>query len=242
MLPYVRGITFSCKVIDLGNPLEVVLSHPNPKPLAQTASSAVYALRRAGGHCEMRSVRNPGILEDWLESRPKARTPGLTLEELARQARAALFGAEAVRVQRGREEVRVYVRLPADERDSIAGVEGYLLSTVSGAEVPVVSVASRTSGVLPPVIPRVGGQGVVMATSDVDPAAIYGDEANSIPVDSILADLTPVHPDPTYTLEDEQHQREPLAELYRQFPIAQIVLIAATTLMALRHQQPLEFL
>ena len=91
MLPYVRGITFSCKVIDLGNPLEVVLSHPNPKPLAQTASSAVYALRRAGGHCEMRSVRNPGIPEDWLESRPKARTLGLTLEELARQARAALL-------------------------------------------------------------------------------------------------------------------------------------------------------
>ena len=119
MLPFVRGITFSCKVIDLGNPLEVVLSHPNPKPLAQTASSAVYALRRAGGHCEKRSVRNRCILEGWLESRPKARTLGLTLEELARQARAAYLDAEAIRVQRGREEVRVYVRLPADERDSI---------------------------------------------------------------------------------------------------------------------------
>ena len=56
MLPYARGITFSCKVIDLGNPLEVVMSHPNPKPLAQTASSVVYALRRVGGLCEMRSV------------------------------------------------------------------------------------------------------------------------------------------------------------------------------------------
>ena len=56
MLPYARGITFSCKVIDLGNPLEVVMPHPNPKPLAQTASSVVYALRRVGGLCEMRSV------------------------------------------------------------------------------------------------------------------------------------------------------------------------------------------
>ena len=75
MLPYARGITFSCKVIDLGNPLEVVLSHPNPKPLAQTASSVAYALRRAGGHCEMRSVRNPGVLEGWLESRPQGADP-----------------------------------------------------------------------------------------------------------------------------------------------------------------------
>ena len=231
MLPYVRGNTFSCEVIDLGNPLEVVLSHPNPKPLAQTASSMVYALRRAGGLCEMRSVRNRGILEGWLDSRPKARTLGLTLEELARQARAAYLDAEAIRVQRGREEVRVYVRLPADERDSITDVEGYLLSTVSGAEVPVVSVASLNAGVLPPAIRRKGGQGVVMVTADVDPAVISGDEANTIPVNSILADLTPVHPDPTYTLEGQQQQREPLAELYRQFAIAQIMLIAATTLM-----------
>ena len=199
MLPYARGITFSCKVIDLDNPLEVVPSHPNPKPLAQTASSMVYALRRAGGLCEMRSVRNRGNLEGWLEYRPKARTLGLTLEELARQAHTAYLGAEAVRVQRGREEVRVYVRLPADERDSITDVEGYLLSAVSGAEVPVLSVASLNSGVLPPAIRRKGGQRVVMITADVDPAVISGDEANSIPVNSILADLTALHPDPTYT-------------------------------------------
>ena len=223
MLPFVRGITFSCKVIDLGNPLEVVPSHPNPKPLAQTASSIVYALRRVGGLCEMCSVRNRGILEGWLESRPKVRTLGLTLEELARQARATYLGAEAIRVQRGREEVRVYVRLPADERDSITDVEGYLFRTVIGAEVPVVSVASLNSGVLPPAIRRKGGQGVVMVTADVDPAVISGDEANTIPVNSILADLTPVHPDPTYTLEGEQHQRELLAALYRPFPIARRV-------------------
>ena len=185
MLPYVRGNTFSCEVIDLGNPLEVVMPHPNPKPLAQTASSVVYALRRAGGHCEMRSVRNPGIPEDWLDSRPKARTLGLTLEELARQAHATYLGAEAIRVQRGREEVRVYVRLPADERDSITDVGGYLFLTVSGAEVPVLSVASLNAGVLPPAIRRKGGQGVVMVTADVDPAEISGDEANSIPVNSI---------------------------------------------------------
>ena len=173
------------------------------------------------------------LLEGWLESRPKARTLGLTLEELARQAHATYLGAEAIRIQRGREEVRVYVRLPADERDSITDVGGYLFLTVSGAEVPVLSVASLNAGVLPPAIPRKDGQGVVTVTADVDPAVISGDEANSIPVNSILADLTPMHPDPTYTLEGEQHQHEPLAELYRQFANAQIMPIAATTLYGL---------
>ena len=56
MLLYVRGIIFSYEVIDLGTPLEVVLSNSYPKLLSQTARSVDYALRRAGGHCEMRSV------------------------------------------------------------------------------------------------------------------------------------------------------------------------------------------
>ena len=43
MLPYARGITFSCKVIDLGNPLEVVLSHP--------ISEASRSDRKLGGLC-----------------------------------------------------------------------------------------------------------------------------------------------------------------------------------------------
>ena len=44
--------------------------------------------------------------------RPEARTLGLTVEELTRQAPAAFFGVEALRVQRNREEVPVYARTP----------------------------------------------------------------------------------------------------------------------------------
>ena len=45
--------------------------------------------------------------------------------------------------------------------------------------------ASLNAGVLPPAIPRKDGQGVVTVTADVDPAVISGDEANTIPVNSI---------------------------------------------------------
>ena len=74
--------------------------------------------------------------------RPEARTLGLTAESLALQARAAFFGAEVQRVQRGRDEVRVFVRLPADERNSINDVERYPIRTPDGAEVPLSQAAS----------------------------------------------------------------------------------------------------
>ena len=207
VLPYVRGITFSGEVIDLGNPVEAVMSHPDPERLVQIANSVVGGLREVGGVHDVRSDHTPGIPEIRLELRPEARTLGLTLEALAGQTRAAFFGAEAVRVQRGREEVRVYVRLPADERNSITDVEGYLLRTPSGAEIPVTRAASLNSGMSPPAIRRKDGQRIVTVTADVDPTVISGNEANGILENSILANLTAVYPDLTYTFGGEQQQQ-----------------------------------
>ena len=225
MLPYVRGITFSGEIIDLGNPVEAVLSHPDPERLVQIADSVVNGLRGVGGVYDIRSDHTPGIPEVQLELRPEARTLGLTLEELAGQTRAAFFGAEAVRLQRGREEVRVYVRLPADERNSITGIEGFLLRTPSGAEVPVASVASLRSGASAPTIRRRDGKRVVTVTADVDPSVISGDDANTILTNSILADLTAAYPDLTYTLGGEQQEQlESLGALYRGFVIALLMI------------------
>ncbi len=239
VLPYVRGITFSGEVIDLGNPVEAVLSHPNPERLAQIADSVVDALRAVGGVYDIRSDHTPGIPEIRLELRPEARTLGLTLEELAGQARAAFFGAEAVRLQRGREEVRVDVRLPAAERNSITDVEGYLLRTPSGAEVPVTSVASLSSGRSPPTIRRRDGRRVVTVTADVDPSVISGDEANSILANSILADLTAVYPDLTYTFGGEQQQQlKSLGALYRGFAIALLMIFALLAIPLRSYTKP----
>ena len=239
VLPYVRGLTFSGEVIDLGNPVEAVLSHPDPERLAQIANSVVNGLRGVGGVYDVRSDHAPGIPEVQLELRPEARTLGLTLEALAGQARAAFFGAEAVRVQRGREEVRVYVRLPADERNSITDVEGYLVRTPSGAEVPVASVAALNSGVSPPAIRRKDGQRIVTVTADVDATVISGDEANEILANSILADLTALYPDLTYTFGGEQQQQlESLGALYRGFAIALIMIFALLAIPLRSYTKP----
>ena len=239
VLPYVRGITFSGEVIDLGNPVEAVLSHPDPERLAQIADSVVDGLRGVGGVYDIRSDHTPGIPEIQLELRPEARTLGLTLEELAGQTRAAFFGAEAVRVQRGREEVRVYVRLPIDERSAITDVEGYLLRTPSGAEVPVTSVALLNPGVSPPAVRRRDGQRVVTVTADVDPTVISGGEANSILADSILADLTAVYPDLTYTFGGEQQEQlESLGALYRGFAIALLMIFVLLAIPLRSYTKP----
>ncbi len=231
VLAYVRGITFSGELIDLGNPVEAVLSHPDPDRLVHIANSVVDGLREVGGVYDVRSDHTPGIPEIQLELRPEARTLGLTLDGLAGQARAAFFGAEAVRVQRGRDEVRVYVRLPDDERSAITDIERYLVRTPSGAEVPVTSIASLKSGMSPPAIRRKDGQRIVTVTADVDAAVITGNEANDVLEHSILADLTTAYPDLIFTFGGEQQEQlESLDALFRGFAVALIMIF---TLLAI---------
>ena len=239
VLPYVRGVTFSGAVFDLGNPVEAVLSHPDPEILGRIANAVVDGLREVAGVHDIRSDHTPGIPEMQLELRPEARTLGLTLEALAGQTRSAFFGADAVRVQRGREEVRVYVRLPADERSSITDIERYLVRTPGGAEVPIVSAASLNPGVSPPAVRRKDGQRVVTVSADVDAAVISGDQANSILEDSILASLTAVYPDLTYTFGGEQQQQlDSLDALFRGFAIALIMIFALLAIPLRSYTKP----
>ena len=71
---------------------------------------------------------------------------GITEIDLARQVRSAFFGSEAARQQRGRDEIRVYVRLPRDERSSLYDLESMLIRTPSGGEIPLSMAAKVTRG------------------------------------------------------------------------------------------------
>ena len=239
VLPYVRGITLSGEVLDLGNPIEAVLSHPDPGRLAEIAESVVNSLRRVQGVFDVRSDHAPGVREIQLELRSEAHTLGLTLDDLAQQARAAIFGAEAVRVQRGAEEVRAMVRLPAAERNAITDVEGYLIRTPGGAELPLSQVARLSTGLSPPEIRRRDGERVVTVTGDVDAAVISASEANAILTGEILAELAAGNPGLAYLLGGEQQQQvQSLGALYRGFALAMLLIFALLAIPLRSYTKP----
>ena len=239
VLPYVRGVTISGTIFDLGNPVEAVLSHPHPERLAGIAASVVGGLREVGGIHDIRSDHTPGIPEIQLGLLPEARTMGLTLDDLARQTRAAFFGVEARRVQRGREEVRVYVRLPEEQRNSITDIESSLVRTPAGAEVPVSRVASLSSGRSPTAIHRQDGQRVVRVSADVDAAVISGGQANGILEDDILAPLIAEDPELTYTFGGEQQQQlESMNALGPGFGIAMILIFSLLAIPLRSYTKP----
>ena len=80
-------------------------------------------------------------LWNWEETGRQKGSPvyllGLNSREIARQIRNAYYGSEALRQLRGKNEVKVMVRLPIGERLSEYNLEEMILRTSSGKEIPL---------------------------------------------------------------------------------------------------------
>ncbi len=226
-VPEARSLTFGADLLNLGAPVHVELSHPDPQRLGPISDAVAAALRQLQGVFDVRSDDSAGIDEIRIEMLPAARTLGLTLDALARQVRSAFFGEEVLRMQRGREDVRVYVRLPAAERNAVADVEGYLVRTPDGAEVPLSRAASVGMGRSPSAIRRQDGRRVVSVTADVDAARITGGEVRAILEDTVLAELADAHPGLSYRFGGaQQQQAESFAALNRSLVLAVLAVYA----------------
>jgi multidrug efflux pump subunit AcrB len=76
--------------------------------------------------------------------RPEGESIGLTQLGLSRQVRGAFFGEQAQRVQRERDDIRVMIRMPLEQRESLATLDQLRIRTPSGGEAPLPTVATAT--------------------------------------------------------------------------------------------------
>jgi multidrug efflux pump subunit AcrB len=74
--------------------------------------------------------------------RPEGEALGLNQGDLSRQVRGAFFGEQAQRFQRDRDDMRVMVRMPREQRESLATLDHLRIRTPSGGEAPFHTVAS----------------------------------------------------------------------------------------------------
>jgi multidrug efflux pump subunit AcrB len=239
-LPQVQKLTFASNVINLGSPVQVELSARTPEGLAQAVQALQDDLRRIEGVFDVRDDRDPGKRELQFKLKPYARTLGVTLEILSQQVRSAFFGAEALRVQRGRDEVRVYVRLPASERDSLAALSRYRIRTPTGEFVPLHELAEVIEGTSPATITRVGGRRVTTVLAEVDPTVITGQSVNARLVSEVLPRLQEEIPGLAYRMGGEQREQGlTLPALARNFALAMFAMYALLALAFRSYVQPI---
>ena len=151
-----------------GKPIEVWLQGEDMDEILAAADELVERLKEFEGVSQVQHDFRPGKNEIRLELKPNARTLGLTVNDLARQVFAGYYGEEALRLQRGRDDIRVRVRYPEDERKELSQLNAIRIRTPQGYEVPLKSVANLSYGPGYAGITRTNGQRRVEVSAEVD--------------------------------------------------------------------------
>ncbi|MCH9688574.1 MAG: efflux RND transporter permease subunit [Deltaproteobacteria bacterium] len=214
-----------------GAPINVELVHDDMDVLELASAELAESLATYPGVWDINDGFARGKPQLDIKMRPKASVLGLTAGDVATQVRAAFYGTEALRQQRGRNEVKVVVRLPAEERRFVHDFENLLLRTPSGGEVPLQEVAQIFPGRSWPVINRSEGARFVEVTADVrsgeaNPNTITASiEANELP--PLLAKY------PGLSYEFGGSQREQAKAMGSLFAGGQMALVAIFALLAI---------
>jgi multidrug efflux pump subunit AcrB len=151
-----------------GNPIEIQLKGRDFDQLKQAANELKAEIATYPGTFDVSDDFRPGKPEKKIRIREGARSLGITMRSLAKQVRQAFYGDEALRIQRGRDDVKVMVRYADDERRSLSGIEEMRIRTPQGHEVPIEEAAEITSGRAYSMINRVNRKRAITVISDID--------------------------------------------------------------------------
>ena len=231
VIPGAEELSFRASIGRGGEPVDVQLSGPSFEDLAVASEQIRDYLFTVNGLFDIKDSFQNGKQEIKLQLRPEAEAFGITLNDLTRQARQSFFGLEAQRIQRVRDDVRVMIRFPLDDRRSIEDLRNMKVQTPRGGTVPFDSVAEMEIGRGFSAITRVDRNRTINVTADLD--------ATATDVDAVLEDLRTQLPGIVdgfsgmrYSLEGEEEERRDSARALFQGIILVMFLVYALMAIA----------
>lgn len=223
-----------------GAAVAVQLSHPDTAVLAQASAEMTEAVRAYPTLKNVTNEYSAGKPRLDYHLRPQARVLGLSGNTVAGQLRAAFYGSEAIREQRGRNELKVMVRLPKAQRESEADLSRFMLRTPAGGDVPLGYVATFDRTVSPTTIRREDGQRQVTVSGELaegvaSPAEVLADLQSTG-----FVELQKKYPRLSISLVGQQReQQEAFASLGQNYVMALFVIFALLALPFRSYLQPI---
>ncbi len=240
-LPGLESIKFES---DAGGPgsgaaLSIDLSHRDIGVLEAAGASLAAALDGFANVSDIDDGFAPGKAQIDITMLPAGTGEGLTAGAVARQIRHAYYGAEALRQQRGRDEMKVMVRLPRAQRESEFYFEQMLIRTPDGGEMPITEAAQLSRGRAYIEIQRRNGRRVITVSADVRPRSQAGQVLGELKLEFLPA-LKQRYPGLIYSFEGRQaDQRESMQTLLRGMGAALLVIYAMLAVAFNSYAQPL---
>ena len=222
-----------------GSAIAVELSHRDIKVLENASAELAAALGYFPNVEDIDDGFSPGKQQIDFKVRPEAQSLNLHAADIARQVRQSYYGAQAIRQQRGRNEVKVMVRLPKEERISEFHLEEMILRTPDGGEMPLLEAVDLERGRADTSIERRDGRRVITVSADVRPrsqAAQVTEELNG----EIFPKLSSRYPGLSFSYQGRQADRtESIQSLLRGLLIALVVIYAMLAIPLNSYIQPM---
>jgi multidrug efflux pump subunit AcrB len=240
-IPGVRFIRYSS---DSGGPgggpaLEVELRHENINTLEHAAKALAAELENYPLVQDVNDGVEEGKIQYDFTMKPEAISLGLTASDVGQQVRAAFEGTEVLRQQRGRNEVKVKVRLPEEERTRMHSFENFILRTSDGGEVMLADAVNIKKGTSYTTINRRNGMRTLSLTADVRPKSKAGEVMAKLDAE-YFPQLLEQFPGLDYSYEGRQaDSRESFQSMAVTIPLVLLGIYALLAIPFKSYSQPL---
>lgn len=227
-MPQAEKVTAQATFGFQNNPIELELSGSDLNQLTKAANWLSEKLDAYPGIFGVEQSLRAGRPEMEISSKSLTNSLGINLRDISNQTRQAFFGQEAQRIPRGREDVRVMVRYPKEDRESIYTLHNFRIRASSGAEVPFDTVAKTTFVPGYADITRIDGQAIISVTSDFTPT---DGNTVSLTIQQFLTDQTTefqqLFPGIGLSLEGEQKENQEFSDSMTQLGLLSLLGIFA---------------
>ena len=167
-IPGAESITFRAEIGRSSDPINVQLKASSLDTLKEITSKVKERLATYPTVFDIEDSLSDGKQELQIELTEQGKALGLTRVSISREVRSSFFGSQVQRIQRGRDDVRVMVRLPLSERRTTADLENILVKTPNGGSVPLSHVARLIPGKSPSTISRIDRYRTASVSADIE--------------------------------------------------------------------------
>ncbi|PIE24723.1 MAG: acriflavin resistance protein [Planctomycetota bacterium] len=239
-IPGAVEVAFTSSLMSSNKPINIELTAPDYETIKKASASLKQSLASIVGVIDISDDVRIGKEELVLRMRPDAQATGLRQSDLARQVRQAYYGEEAQRIQRGRDDVRVMVRYPESERQTLASIEELRVRKPSGQAVPLSSVAEISWDRGLAEIKRAKRRRAITITANVDREKISPDQVMDALKSKQLPELARRFPGLQYGFEGQQREQSEFIGAMKTRALLAMLLIFALLAVPLRsYLQPL---
>lgn len=218
-VPDAETISVAYQNNNSGPPIEYVLNSKSLEDLNAAADDLMDKLRSFEGVFNVVNDSQSATQEVRFELKPGAEALGVTTADVARQVRQGFYGEEVQRLPRDGADVRVFVRYPRSDRESLDHLRNMRIRTADGREIPLYTVADLKYADGITKILRRERQRAVIVSAEVVSERI--DEIRSALSDEYFEEFDARHPTVTRgNIGRAQGQAEFMAEIMTLFLIA----------------------